>query len=332
MIIFLYGPDGYRLKENVDTIVGAYRKKNQNGLSYYRFDFDPALAGKGGVGGGNHFDDLANAVKNVSFFDEAKLIVVKNLFSAGNGLSDKIIRMMDEFETAADKRTVLVFIEDKGQKELQKTGKELFALLISKPNLVRNVEYLNGIKLRNWVVGEFKKYGHGVSINAAGLLVNFVGNESWALANEIEKLCNYSMAVVTENDVNLLVVRKEDSTIFNLVDAVGGKNTAGAFETIFRLMHAGYDPHYILSMLVYHFENLLSVSDLLEKEGPLPSSLIAKKCGLHPFVAQKAVRQAGKFQKGELKARFGHLAGLDVASKDGRVNLEDALYVFMVSQ
>ena len=319
MIIFIYGADGYRIKENVDAVTDAYRKKHQNGMSHYRFDFS----------GDAGFDDLANAVKSISFFDEAKLIIVKNLFSARTGFSDKVVKLMDEFKTAADKKTVLVFVENKEQKELEKADKNLFAFLSSKPNLVRNIQYLSGTKLHNWVIGEFKKYGHAVSINAADLLIGFVGNESWALANEIEKLVNYKKGgTVTEKDVDALVARKEDPSIFDLTDAIGNKNRAKAFEMTYRLLNSGYDEYYLLNMLAYHFENLLSVSDALSRSPASGSQEVAKTCGLHPFVAKKAVGQAGKFQKSDLLAKFNRLASLDIASKNGQVNLEDSLYNF----
>lgn len=310
MIIFLYGSDGYRLKENIDTIVGTYQKKHKNGLSFYSFDF----------GNNDSFSDLANSIKNISFFDEVKLIVVKNLFSARKGVLDKLIELLNEFEIPSDKKTVLVFVENKGQKELEKSDKNLFALLNLKPNLIRNVEYLSGVKLRSWIKGEFKKHGHDVPIGAVDLLVNFVGNESWALANEIEKLVNYKKrGNITEKDIDTLVAKKEDPSIFALTDAVGNKNKAKAFEMIYRLINSGSDPHYLLSMLVYHFENLLSVCD-----GNIPKHL-------HPFVAKKAFVQAEKFDKEDLLSKFNLLADFDIASKDGRINLGDALYNFVIS-
>ncbi len=310
MIIFLYGSDGYRLKENVDTIADAYRKKHQSGMSYYCFD----LSSK------DKFDDFAEAVKSVSFFDEAKLVIVKNPFLAESDLLKKLSSLTDDLKIVADKKTVLVFVEHRTERELQKTNKDLFAFLTAKPNLVRTINYLEGAKLSNWVRGKFKNNDYNVPSAVADLLTEIVGNESWALVNEINKLSNYKAGgTITEKDVSLLVSCKEDDSIFDLVDAVGNQNKAKAFEMLYRLTNSGPDPHYLLVMLVYHFENLLSVSG-----GSTPKHL-------HPFVARKAASQARKFSKDDLLSKFNHLAELDIASKNGRVNLEDALYNFVVS-
>lgn len=321
MIIFLFGPDAYRLKENLDIVVSSYRKKHENGMSYYRFDME----------GGNNFDELANAVKSVSFFDEAKLIVVKNFFSSGSIFFDKLAALASDLNMAGDppshkasdgqgKKTVLVFVENGTQSELQKADKGLFSFLNKKPNLVRSIDYLDGTKLSNWVRNKFKENGHDVSPAVANLLIGIVGNESWALANEINKLSNHKKdGLITEKDIDLLVSRKEDGKIFDLIDAVGNQNKTKAFEMMYRLTHSGHESHYLLSMLVYHFENLLSVC-----EGSVPKHI-------HPFVAKKAASQARKFSKEELLSKFNRLAELDVISKNGQANLEDAIYNFVVS-
>lgn len=332
MIIFLYGADGYRIKENVDTIVNAHRKKYQSGMSYYRFD----------LGESKNFDELSNAVKSVSFFDEAKLIVVKNLFTAGVDLLDKLSGLVTNLRLTSDKKTVLVFVENIKKAELQKTNKELFSSLNTEPNLVREINYLEGVKLSNWVRSKFKDNGHTVSPAVAGLLVDMIGSESWALVNEVNKLSNYKSwrgtraqpglhrsGTITEKDVNLFVSQKEDNSIFDLIDAVGNKNKAKAFEMMYRLVNSGQDGHYLLSMLVYHFENLLSVSDLFSRSQASGGGSLASKCGLHPFVAKKAMSQAGKFRKEDLLSKFNHLAGLDIASKNGTIDLEDSLYNFV---
>jgi len=364
VIIFLYGSDGYRIKENVDTIVSAYNKKYKSGMSHYRFDLD----------GTNKFDDFGEVLKTVSFFDEAKLVVVKNPFSAGGDFLNKLSSLSGDLKVVADKKTVLVFIENRTEKELKKTDKDLFSFLTAKPNMAKDINYLKGTKLSNWVRGKFKENGHDVSPAVISLLINLVGSDpaksedrgasSWALANEINKISNYSIqkarlrpsasgnpnalirinsghsdkfvdldyAHITESDVQLLVNRKEDDSIFELTDAVGNQNKAKAFEMVYRLTNSGHDAHYLLSMLVYHFENLLSVYDPepSRQNGSYGAGGSALK-HLHPFVAKKAASQARKFSKEGLLSKFNHLAELDISSKDGLVNLKDALYNFVIS-
>lgn len=322
MIIFLYGSDGYRLKENVDTIVSSHQKKHQSGLNFYRFDFSSD----------RNFDDLVNAIKSNSFFKETKLILIKNIFCHKDH-SDNLRATIEKLDPGSDKDTVLVFVENQGLKELEKINKPMFSFLCSSKNLVRDIEYLTEPKLSAWIRSKFEESGQNVSLGTARLLADMVGNESWALVNEIMKLSNYRLGrTVTERDIYLLISHKEDGNVFNLFDAVDGQNKIKAFEIMYRLINSGHDAYYLLNMLFYHFANLLSVHDLIREDKSQAVSIIATKCGLHPFVAKKAISQARGFSKEDLLSKFNHLAGLDIASKNGLTNLEDSLYNFVISQ
>ena len=205
MIIFLYGPDGYRIKENVNVIVGAYQKKHKSGMSYHHFDFTSPARNE--VGG------LENAVKSVSFFDETKLIIVNDIFCGGQTALDRTKALINNFGVISDKKTVLVFVEDREQNELQKVGKELFDLLSLEPNLVRNFEFLKGTRLCNWVKNKFKENGHNATMPVANLLIRIVGNDSWALANEITKLSNF-VTGEGPHDTGSPLTRKHTNTHF----------------------------------------------------------------------------------------------------------------------
>ena len=190
MLIFLYGSDGYRLKESVSTVVDSYQKKHKSGVNLYRFDFSSD----------KNYDNLASAVKSVSFFGEVKLVIVKNIFD-NKIYADNLSDLIKDFNLDRIKDVALVFVEDKTQKDLEKKNSGLFPLLSSKGGLIRNIEYLSGTKLLNWVRVKFEENGHNISSAVANLLIDAVGNpalagkggagDSWALANEINKLRNY---------------------------------------------------------------------------------------------------------------------------------------------
>ena len=78
MIIFLYGKDSYRLKQNLDKIVDEYKKK-YSGLSFSVLDINEDGLGK-----------LEDTIKTISFFDEKRLIVVKNSFGNAGSIAEFI--------------------------------------------------------------------------------------------------------------------------------------------------------------------------------------------------------------------------------------------------
>jgi len=159
MIIFLYGRDSYRLKQNLDKITAEYRKKN-TGISFSVLDFSSDLPGQ--------LENLTDLVKTVSFFDEKRLIVLKNAFAAG----EEVTRLIANWKLAADKERILVFAENSEEKELSKKNKVLFNLLSAKPNIVRTFEPLAGRRLEEWAEKEVESLGGKIEPAALRKLIS----------------------------------------------------------------------------------------------------------------------------------------------------------------
>jgi len=318
MIIFLYGKDSYRLKQNIQKIIDEYRKKN-SGMSFMVFDFSEESNKK--------INDFRDAIKTVSFFDEKKLIQLNGALVAG----EEIVKVVKEYNLTEDKQTILIFAENAAEAELAKKSKKLFTFLSAKPNVVKSFEPLAGKQLENWILNETEGIGTKIEPAAARKLVEYAGNDSWRLAVEIEKLANYAAAgnslKITEDNVKLLVAPKINLNIFETVDAIAGKNRGRAVVLLNNHLTNGEDPYYLFLMVIYQFRNLLRVKSLTANPAAAVSSeTVAKKTGLHPFAAKKMLEQSQKYELEELKNKFIRLADSDIAIKNGRVDIVDCLY------
>jgi len=317
MIIFLYGSDGYRLKQNSQTVLSNYLKKHPSGVNLFKFDLSDG-----------QMDKFEDTVKSSSFFDEVKLIVLKNVFSKKLD-SAKVAGVVENYNLAKEKSVALLLLENLSEKELASKDKNLFNLLVKKDNLVKVFNFFDGEKLNNWIKSEFILRGCSIEPRAVGELVAIVGNESWALVNEIEKLCNFKTGrVIDKEDINLLCFRKTENNIFDFVDALGNKNRAKAYDFLYKEIKSGRDPYYLLTMMIYGFRNLLAVKDLVSRN--MSANEIAKKAKIHPFVARKTSQSSGAFKIEELKDIYGRLLDMDTHSKEGKINLTDALFSFVI--
>jgi len=317
MIIFIYGPDSYRLKQNSDIVLDNFRKKHPGGV-FFKYDLSDT----------GEIVKVEDAVKSGSLFGEVKLIVVKNVFSNKNG-AERMEELIKSQNLLNEKDTVLMFIENQEEKELT-INKTFFNLLVGKENVARKVGYLNGESLAKWVRGEFALRKCSVEPEAMRELIAIAGNDSWVLANEIEKLCNFRVdGIVKKEDVLLLGFKKTDLNIFDFVDAMAGKNKARAYEILFKEVKNGRDPYYLLTMMVYGFRNMLTVKDLSDRGMSLDE--ITKKARLHPFVVRKTCQSVKKFTLTELKGFYGNLLNMDTRSKEGTVNLADYLFGFVLN-
>ncbi|KKT82483.1 MAG: DNA polymerase III subunit delta [Candidatus Yanofskybacteria bacterium RIFCSPHIGHO2_02_FULL_44_12b] len=319
MIIFLYGSDGYRLKQNRDRVEDSYRKKYQSGLNIFNFDFSDK----------ENTSVLEDALKSVSFFNELKLITGSGFF-ANKNLSAELLGILRKHEIADSKDIVLLISENMSGKDLSEKNSKLFDLLLNKENTVKSFEPLTGSKLHDWIENEFQTRGKHISPEGKNKLIELTGNDSWQLMNEVEKLANYTkQEEVGEKDVTNLIVPKIDMNIFDLIDAIAARDKVLALGLLYKELWTGRDPYYILSMIVYQFRNIITVKDIASRNVPL-NSLISKS-GVHPYVANKIKKNISKFDTQELVKIYGKLLEMDTRSKQGTVNLEDSLSKFILT-
>jgi DNA polymerase-3 subunit delta len=129
-------------------------------------------------------------------------------------------------------------------------------------------------------------------------------------------------------DVRTLVASVREANIFDLVDAIGARQTS----TAMRLLHARLDqnaaPLYLLSMITRQFRMLLQIQDL--KTRGLNPAAIREQLKLHPFVVEKTSRQAANFTLAQLEATYRKLLETDLAIKTSRSDPIVALDMLVV--
>jgi DNA polymerase-3 subunit delta len=321
MLIFLYGSDSYRLKQNLDKIINEYRKKHTSGLNFLLVDL--AESAQEGLGRLDEF------VKTSSFFDEKKFAVVKNGFEKSAGVLD----LIERWGLAKDKDRIFAFVENGPKEELVKKDKKLFFTLAARPNISRSFDPLSGRQLEKWILERGKKLGLVLDRGVLMELVSYEGHDLWQLNLELEKIANFAMATgkskISSEELKSLVIRPLNLNIFETVEAIGARDKGRAIVLLNRHLESGTDPYYLFSMVVYQFRNLLWVKSLQSEF--LPNEAMAKKTGLHPFVVKKSAEQAKKFELSKLIKKFKELAEADRQIKDGIIEAPDFLYKFILS-
>ncbi len=341
MIIFLYGRDSYRLKQNLDKIIAGYQKKN-TGMSFSILDFGPDA--QSGIK--HQLGKLNDLIKTASFFGEKRLIVLKSAFSAG----EEIAGLITNWKLDADKERILVFTENSEEKELAKKDKKLFNLLSAKPNIIKFFEPLERGQLENWVKKEIEASGGKIEPAALRKLISYTANPAswdklsdptaaWRLKQEIDKLVNYKSAgdnsghakdeAINVSDIESLVGPNVNLNIFEVIDAIAGKNRYRALTMLYNHLESGADPYYIFSMIIFQFRNLLRIKTLIKNA--VPYANIIKKTGLNPYVVKKTYEQCKKFDQDELKRAFATLAQTETSAKSGTMDMTEGLYRFALS-
>lgn len=332
MYHILHGEDEFTRTEHVNALRVALGDPQFADLNSVTFDGRKVSPG-----------ELIHACDAVPFLAEKRLVIVDGMLtrldprhrSAGDesgegGAEDvnpDLANRLKEYLPRLPASTELVFIESK---TLAKNNPVLKLAASDKKN-ARIVEFtLPDVKdLPVWIEKRVNAKGGVIESRAAHDLAAHVGADLRLLDNEIEKLLVYRGGeAIRVEDVERLVASVREANIFELVDAIGARQTNLAM----RLLHAHLDqnaaPLYLLTMIVRQFRMLLQTKDLISRG--VNSAGIREQLKLHPFVVDKVSKQAANFSLAQLEAIYAQLLDADLAIKTGRSDPVVALDLLVV--
>ncbi len=179
-----------------------------------------------------------------------------------------------------------------------------------------------------WIMNEAQSQAQDRNITfdsrAAAELANLVGSNLLQARQEITKALSYvgDGGTVTREDVRLLCSQSREEDIFEMVDAVGGRNAKHALSLLQRLQE-DLPAQYIYTMLARQVRLLIMAREVLEAGGG--QNDMAAQAGLNPFVAKKALAQCRHFNMGELESIYRQLDRMDEEAKTGVSSLDVAM-------
>jgi DNA polymerase-3 subunit delta len=168
-----------------------------------------------------------------------------------------------------------------------------------------------------WAQDQAGRLGSRMGLEAATLLVDKVGTDLRAIMSELEKLQMYVGAgkEIRSQDVETLVPGSGQSSIFDLVDALGDRAAANALRVLDKMLLYGEPPLRILFMITRQVRMIL-LTRTLENRRMHPKDAAAR-VGVPPFLFQKLQRQARRFSRQELVRAMERLLQADLALKSG---------------
>ena len=188
-----------------------------------------------------------------------------------------------------------------------------------------------GAALETWISKRAAGLGVKITAEAAALLANFIGNQLRLLANELDKLAMYvgPSATITAEDVRQLSAQVQEARIFDLTDALAQRNRKQALDLLHDLLADGEPPLRLISTITSQVRSLLLVKELAGEGLRIPQ--IVSATGMAPFVAEKALRQVGKFSPSQLEGIYRQLLATDADLKRSRMTPDMALDLLVVN-
>jgi len=255
------------------------------------------------------FFKVLEDLNTISLFGK-KLITAENL-----EFIEDIKDIEKYLENESDNTLVLI-----SYKELD-NRKKITKLLKDKTKYKELFNY----NLSSFVKEKLENYK--MSTFTINILINNCSNNIKRIENELEKLKLYKFneKEITTEDVEKLVKKGFDSTIFNLIDAINQKNKEKIFKIYHELKEEGESEERILYTIANHYRLLLCIS---EKRKTTSDGDLIKEYKLHPFRLTKLKEQSNLLFKDEILSMLKELSNIDISIKSGKKDISTAMIMF----
>lgn len=162
---------------------------------------------------------------------------------------------------------------------------------------------------------------------ASAALAAHIGSDTQLAALEIDKLLNYVdyKRPVEVQDVEELTAQVGQADVFTMVDALANGNSRQAIGLLHRLLEE-QEPLSLFGMIVRQFRLLLQARELID-EGK--GGQVAAEMHQNPYVADKLVGQARRFNIAQLEDIYHRLLLLDETMKTSQMPSDLALDTFV---
>lgn len=258
-------------------------------------------------------EQIIGSISTLPFLSDMRLVILKNFLSGKK--ADEANELLPALEKLPDS-TILVMAELKEPDKRTSIFKKLSTLATNRLFLKPK-----GIQLATWIQRRTEGNGGKIQSDVATYLASVIGDDLFALDQEVQKLCLYARGqTITREMVDELVTGNVQKSIFTLTDQLAQKNYSGALQTIEALQEQGEDPAFIFSMIVRQFRLILEMKALSEQN--LPPAMMARKMGMHPFVISSTIRFTKNFTYDYLRRTLAAFLELDTRLKTGLIPLK----------
>lgn len=298
LVYLIYGGQRLLLEEALERLKGRIAQQADLNFNYAEFR-----------GGEDDASMIIQAAETLPFISEKRLVVVKE----AEKLSPADLSLLADCVKNPAPHACLVLVAGKLKKSsrlyrvVKESGGDVYEY---KPPSKRGYP--------QWIEDVFSKRNKVVTNAAASYLFQTVGQDLYRLKGEIEKICLFHEAKkrLDVEDIQPLVSKSAESTIFDLVDCLGRRDEAKALAILDNLLQGRELLERILPMIIRHFRLLLKTKVLLERG--VDGAGLVSKLKLPPFVVDGYRLQSRNFSHKQLRRSHELLLDADLAIKTGK--------------
>ena len=283
------------------------------------------------------FNDIFDETRTAPMFGKHKLIIVEN---ADGFLVKYQERIMEYIKNpfsinclilevlSIDKRTRLAKAMNGKQGILIECDK-----LFDRPAPWETKKPEYDSELTKWIVMHARNYDKVMNLKSAFCLLEKTGNNLAIIDKQLDALSIFvgDRNEISIEDIQMLSGASHREKLFNLLDAIGMKNTFSAVKMAENLFNIGmenerktitFDPRSIAITIVIfshkRMKDLWKIIRILDKGGN-KNDILEKKFVKKPFV-DKMIKQAQNFKEEEMPEKWKYMLEADMLCKTSRLS------------
>lgn len=245
-------------------------------------------------------EEAINSIRNTLFPDTISANVNTEIYSASEIDIDTIIQKARDLPLWAGKRLIIV----KNLERIPRTAWHKFSGYLAHPNpstylifmsegadrkasfpeefkkngIIIEFKPLSKAKMIQWIKNRAKITGFGITDEAIELLIELIGEDLYALSNEMEKaslLLDKGHKIIGREEIIRVAGDHRVRSIFELISAIEKGRLEDSINVLNKLIEYGESPLGILGIIARHYRILIEVKSMLKKG--LSKSEIARR-------------------------------------------------------
>jgi DNA polymerase-3 subunit delta len=322
VIRLLHGSERYLIDRAASKVVEEARA----GLTL-EFNFEDVLADRLGA------DAFVEKAGTLPFIDARRVLVLRewNLLTGKRPKSGEAERAAEVVAALPDAADLILIVHAEVP-----PGNPIYRVVAAserdKRARIERFQPPRPSERAGWVRKLAEDRGLTITPPAVRLLLQRVEPDLALIDQELAKLALYAFPSTRIEDAAVAALGSEsrEDEMFALTDALGRGRPGEASAVLQGLLDAGTEPTYLLYLLVQHWRRLLQARAAQDKGVGL-SALQAR--GLdHPFVVEKAYRQAEAYTLPDLERGFHDLLRMEELIKLGELDARLAVEGFVLER
>ena len=310
--LLLYGDEEYFMDYSVKYIKNKYIDKSYEDMNYAEFEKLDSLK------------DIFEFADTFPFMSEKKLCLLKEagFFTSTGSLDkkeeEKLLKYIDENEDC-----ITIFVIKDGKPDSRKK----IVKKLKDNEAVFEFTRLNEGELTKYITDEFKKNSFKISMSDANYMANNTGYLDYESSvslyhvnNEISKIMSHNNEKknITTSDLELLMVKSVESSIFRLVDCICENNKKKSFEVLDEMLLNNTPEQFIIHMITRQYRMLYQYV-ILQKKGYTFNEII-NKMKIKNFVASKLEKQSKNLKMETIEYYMRRFLEIDRKIKAGEID------------